>query len=135
MAMTTIFVLLAGPVTIRNPKHRVVSEQEVNTLFHATCSVVARDFHLQDSNALDFPLTLVLGEHDEHYTADEDKRIYVIYLDNWNAGKFATSAMRLAVWRMVPRKRRDEMVHEILRWANTVDPVPLKSLRDSRGGR
>ena len=111
------------PVTIVNPKHLPVPEEEVNRLFHATCRVVAQEFHLANDDALDFPLVLVLGERDEHVTADEDKGVYMVYLNHWNEGKFATSAMRLAMWRLVPRKRRDELVRNILLWWSSVEPA------------
>jgi hypothetical protein len=111
------------PVTILNPKHLPVPEEEVNRLFQTTCRVVAQEFHLQNEEALDFRLVLVMGERDEHVMADEDKGVYIVYLNRWNEGKFATSAMRLAVWRVVPRKRRDELVRNILLWWNSVEPA------------
>lgn len=127
LALLLFAVIPAGawtPVTIVNPKHVAVREGDVNLLLQAVCQVVANEFHLASGETLDFPLTLVLGERDEHLTADEDHGVYIVYLNHWNEGKFATSAMRLAVWRVVPRKRRDELVRDILLWRNATDPVP-----------
>ena len=134
--MTVAVILLAlcvvtpiwawTPVTIVNPKHLPVRADEVNLLFQASCRAVANEFHLKDGETLDFPLTLVMGERDEHVMADEDQGVYMVYLNHWNEGKFATSAMRLAVWRMVPRKRRDELVRNILLWWKSLEPAPAK---------
>ena len=59
------FLLLVCPllaqVTIENPDHLDVPEQKVQILFHTTCQVVAREFHIHKGEQ-EFPLVLVLGD-------------------------------------------------------------------------
>ncbi len=128
MVLLAFSAPLWAQVTLRNPQHLPVPEERVQVIFRTTCRVVAEQFRLHPEQ-LEFPLTLVLGEPNEQYSADEDTGTYTIYLNQWNEAKFTTSAMRLAVWRMVPRKRRDQLVWEILQRANRVAPVPAAALR------
>ena len=116
-------------VTIVNPHRLVVPEDRVNLLFRTSCEVVTREFNLRDPRRMDFPLTLVLGEKNEQLELDEDRQIYRVLLDKWDESKFVTSVMRLAVWRVVPRARRNELVLEILKRANTIEPVNAQALR------
>jgi hypothetical protein len=115
-------------VTILNPQHLEVPEQRVEVLLHATCQVVAQEFH-RGREEIDFPLVLVLGDPNERYTSDEEHRLYTIYLYRWNEVQFAVSAMRLAVQRMVTQSRRDRIVTKILKRSNSISTVSIYELR------
>jgi hypothetical protein len=115
--------LCAGQVTIVNPQQFPFPQEKVEVIFRLTCRAVAEEFQVKDLDSLRFPLTLFLGEANEHYSADEDKGKYTIYLKQWDESKFTTSVLRLAIWRMLPRKRRDRLVMQILERADRVAPV------------
>lgn len=116
-------------VTILNPHHVFVPQDRVNLLFRMSRDVISREFQLKDQRRMDFPLTLVLGEQNERLSLDEDHQVYEVLLNNWDESKFVTSVMRLAVWRVVPRERRNQLVLEILQRARTVGTVSVGSLR------
>lgn len=130
-----VFFLLVCPllaqVTIKNPQHLDVPEQKVQILFHTTCQVVAREFHMPQEE-LEFPLILVLGDPNERYTSDEEHRLYTVYLFHWNQSQFVASSMRLALQHMVTERLRDRLVKEILERSNGIDTVPVSSLRQRR---
>lgn len=129
-----LFVILSAAcawpqVTILNPRHVLVPQERVNLLFRMSRDVISKEFQLKDPRRMDFPLILVLGEENERLSLDEDHQVYMVLLNKWDESKFVTSVMRLAVWRVVPRARRNELVLEILQRANTVGPVSVGSLR------
>lgn len=132
MRYAQVFLVLVCPllaqVTIKNPDHLDVPEQKVQILFHTTCQVVAREFHIQKGK-LDFPLVLVLGDPNERYTSDEEHQLYTVYLFRWNEAQFVASSMRLALQHMVTQSRRDRLVREILDRSGGIDTVPVSSLR------
>ncbi len=109
-----------------NPLHLEVSEQKIQILFKATCKIVAKEFHVKSN--FDFPLILVLGDPNPRYAIDEENHTFRIYLDHWNEVQFATSAMRLAVHHLVPPRKREELVRQILRQSDQIAPVPLQRL-------
>jgi hypothetical protein len=128
-----VFLLLVSPalgqVTIKNPYHLPVPEQEVQMLLNTTCQVVAREFHVRERD-VDFPVVLVLGDPDERFTSDEDRQLYSVYLYRWNQAQFALSSMRLAVQHMVTQTRRDRMVREILKRYSSIDTISIKALQN-----
>jgi hypothetical protein len=63
---------------------------------------VADEFHVHDAAKLDFRPILVLGEP-FHYTADDEKQLYTIYLDRWDDTLFVSSAVMLASHRVVTK--------------------------------
>ena len=131
---TAALVLLAcspslAQVTIENPKNLEVSPARVNLVFSMTCNIIAKEFHMRDSSKLEFPLTLVLGEPNEHYTADDNKGVYTIYLDDWNEAHFASSTLALVVHHLVSIVRQRELVREILLRSNRIAPVSSRELR------
>ena len=118
-------------VTIKNPDHLELPEQQVLVLFRSTCQVVAQEFHVRRED-VDFPLVLVLGDRKERYVSDEEHELYSVYLYQWNEPQFALSTMRLAIEHMVTRTRRDRMVMEILKRSGRIGVVSAKSLQGHR---
>jgi len=92
------------------------------------CQVVADEFHVHDAAKLNFPLMLVLGEP-FHYTVDDEKQAYTIYLERWDDTLFTSSAVMLVAHRVVNRDEYRRMVIEILRRADRVNPVQVDELR------
>ena len=129
------FLLLVCPllaqVTIENPDHLDVPEQKVQILFHTTCQVVAREFHIRKGER-EFPLVLVLGDPRERYTSDEEHQVYTVYLFRWNEAQFVASSMKLALQHMLTHSRRDRLLLEILERSSGMDTVPMSSLRSRR---
>jgi hypothetical protein len=122
----------AAQVTISNPQHLQVPEDKVQILFRTACQVVAEEFHVHRS-ALEFPLTLVLGDSKERFTEDEEHQAYTIYLHHWDEARFAVSALRLANLRLVPPSLRNRMALEILKRSNQIAPVPVSGFAKKHG--
>jgi hypothetical protein len=101
-------------------------------LLSTACRVVAEDFHAQDPSEVVYPLTLVLGVKDEHWTEDEEGHAYTLYLNDWNEAKFAVAAMRLALQRLITRDRRKQLMKEILRRSDQIAPIAASKLHGSR---
>jgi hypothetical protein len=134
MTYLAIVLLLAcssalGQVTIKNPDHLPVPEQEVQVLLNATCQVVAQEFHVSRRD-VDFPIVLVLGDPNEHFSSDEEQQLYSVYLYCWNEAQFALSAIRLAIQHMVTQTRRDRMVMEILKRSSRINTISIKALQN-----
>jgi hypothetical protein len=83
---------------------------------------------MRDGSQVIFPVTLVLGDRNQRYVADEVHQQYSIYMDNWNDTQFAVSATRLAIQHLVSKERREQLVGEILRRTNRVTPIALGDL-------
>jgi hypothetical protein len=120
----------AAQLTLINPKHLEVPEEKAGILLRTACEVVAGEFQVSDASDLRFRLTLVLGEFEEHYTADEATRSYTLYLTDWNEFKFATLAMRLCVHQLPTRRRESRLVNEILRRSDEISPISARKLRN-----
>ena len=135
MRCVQAFLLLVCPlvaqVTIKNPDHLDVPEQKVQILFHTTCQVVAREFHIH-TGELEFPLVLVLGDPNERYTSDEEHQLYTVYLFRWNEAQFVASSMKLSLQHMVTHSRRDRLLREVLERSSGMDTIPISSLRCKR---
>jgi hypothetical protein len=135
MRYVQVFLLLVCPlvaqVTIKNPDHLDVPEQKVQILFHTTCQVVAREFHIHKGE-VEFPLVLVLGDPNERYTSDEEHHLYTVYLFRWNEAQFVASSMKLSLQHMVTHSRRDRLLREILERSLGMDTIPISSLRCKR---
>jgi hypothetical protein len=115
-------------ITVKNPKHLPLPDYKLQALYRIACQQVAAEFHIVDPARLDFPLTVVLGEA-PHYTSDDDKQLYVIYLDRWDDVRFTSSVVLLAAHRVVTRERYKKMVLETLRRANEIMPVQAAELQ------
>jgi hypothetical protein len=115
-------------ITIKNPKHLPLPDYKLQALYRIACEQVAEEFHISDPAKLDFPLTVVLGEP-SHYTSDDDKQSYVIYLDRWDDIRFTSSVVLLAAHRVVSRERYKRMVLETLRRANEIMPIQAADLQ------
>jgi hypothetical protein len=115
-------------ITVKNPKHLPVPEYKLQALYRIACEQVAEEFHISDPAKLDFPLTVVLGEP-SHYTSDDDKQSYVVYLDRWDDIRFTSSVVLLAAHRVVSRERYKKMVLETLRRANEIMPIQAADLQ------
>lgn len=126
-----VFVVSSGSsaqITVRNPNNLALPVNKPQILLRMACRVVADEFHVHDAAKLDFPLILVLGEP-FHYTADDEKQWYTIYLDRWDDTLFVSSAVMLASHRVATKDQYRRMVVEILRRANQVSPIPAENLR------
>jgi hypothetical protein len=123
-------VLGSGQITIDNPKHLDIPEGRAKVLLNVACKVVGEKFHRNPAN-LEFPVILVLGQP-WHYTADADNGVYAIYLETWDDTRFASSAMMLAVSRVVPTNQYKEMVAEILKRSKQILPVRIHGNRAER---
>jgi hypothetical protein len=131
MRYVQMFLLLVcpllGQVTIKNPDHLEIPDQKVQILFHTTCQVVGREFHIRKGE-LEFPLLLVLGDPNERYTSDEEHHLYTVYLFRWNEAQFVASSMRLALQHMVTESHKNRLVREVLERTERMDTVTASSL-------
>jgi hypothetical protein len=126
-------MLAASPsgaqLTIVNPKQLEVPQEKANVVLSTACRVVAEEFRLSDPSALRLSLVLVLGERDEHYTVDEKRIEYKLYMKEWDEAKFATLAMRLCVQQLPTREQQTRLLKEILRRSDTISPISTNELR------
>jgi hypothetical protein len=106
-----------------------VPEERVELIYGATCRVVAEEFHLANGAALQFPITLILGDANERVSGDELNQTYFIYMERWNEPLFAASTSRLALQHLLTRERKTKIVAEILRRANRNATVSYQELR------
>lgn len=128
-----LVTVLIGPlclaqVTIQNPRHLLVPEQEVEALHSMICRVVAKEFHVHQGRPAS-PVILVLGQDQERTVADEANGSFTIYLKRWNEVTFAMSDLQLAVQRVVLRDRWERMAREIVRRSTQITPVPVERLK------
>jgi len=112
-----------------NPKQLEVPPEKGNVVLSIACRVVAEEFRVSDPSALRFSLVLVLGEREEHYTVDEKKLEYKLYMKEWDETKFARLAMRLCMQRLPTREQEARLLKEILRRSDTISPVTANQSR------
>jgi hypothetical protein len=124
--------LSVAQLRVENPKHLDYPEAKAKVLLSMACRVVAEEFHAQNQSEIEYPMTLVLGVKDEHWTEDESSHAYTLYLNDWNEAKFAVAAMRLALQRLITRDRRKRLTKEILRRSDQIAPVEASKLHGSR---
>jgi hypothetical protein len=128
-----LMMLAASPsgaqLIIVNPKQLEVPLEKANVVLSTACRVVAEEFRLSDPSALRLSLVLVLGEREEHYTVDEKKLEYKLYMKEWDEAKFATLAMRLCVQQLPTREEQPRLLKEILRRSDTISPITANELR------
>jgi len=79
---------LHAQASIVNAKHGAVPAGRPEAIYHSALHVVAEHFGGRGDD-LSFPVTLFLGEENERYVADEDRKLDAIYLADWNENKFA----------------------------------------------
>jgi hypothetical protein len=123
----------SAQLTIENPSHLPVPEQKASLLLSTACRVIAEQFRISRPVDRQFSLMLVLGSKDEHYTADEDKGAYTLFLERWDERKFTVAVTNLAIQRLVIHDRLASIVAEILRRSAQVAPVPVMQLRGRNG--
>jgi len=119
---------LHAQVTIQNPQHLEIPEQRAQVLHNIVCRVVAEDFHIRESN-VQGPVTVVLGERQEHIVADEFNGVYTIYLEHWDETTFASSDVRLTILRMAFRNHSEQMAREVIRRVDLLFPLSADRLR------
>jgi hypothetical protein len=120
---------LHAQVSIVNPHHLSVPAGRPEAIYHTALRVVTENFKMDEDSGLGFPLTLVLGEENERYVEDEDRKIDAIYLATWNEKKFAISVMRLAMEHLIDRDCRNQLVGEILSRSDAIAPVSVSAPR------
>lgn len=121
---------LGGPqLVIENPMHLSVPEDRARVLLSISQRVVEEQFHLRPSRASKFQLKLVLGQENERYIEDDQTGIPTVYLVKWNEGKFALSALRLAVLRVLDRNDEIHLVQEIAHRTDRIAPVSIDTLQ------
>ena len=124
-----LFVVLCGAglqaqVSIVNPKHLAVPAGRPDAIYHSALQVLSENFGRED-DGLSFPVILFLGEDDERYVADEDRKLDAVYLANWNENKFTVSVMRLAMEHLLDTTCRNELLGEILSRSDVISPVAI----------
>ena len=68
-----------GQLTIINPKHLVVPQEKAEILISTARRVVTETFPLSDhAKDAKFPITLELGQKEEHYSADDKTGTYIL---------------------------------------------------------
>jgi hypothetical protein len=121
--------LSEAQLSVMNPKQLEVPQERANVLLSTACQVVAQEFKVSDPSALRFSLVLVLEEKEEHYTVDEKKLEYKLFMKEWDETKFAALVMRLCVQRLPTHEQETRLLKEILRRSDKISPVNANKLR------
>jgi hypothetical protein len=116
-------------LTIDNPQHLNLPEDQARLLLQLSYRKVARELHLSDSSNIESGLHLVLGEKEERYGYDDQSGVATVFLREWNETKFVIAAMRFAVQHSIGPQRQEQMVVEVLRRAKQIAPVPAAQIR------
>jgi hypothetical protein len=116
-------------LTIDNPLHLNLPEDQARLLLQLSYRKVARELHLSDSSNIESGLHLVLGEKEERYGYDDHSGVATVFLREWNETKFVIAAMRFAVQHSIGPQRQEQMVVEVLRRAKQIAPVPAAQIR------
>jgi len=119
-------------LTIENPKHVEISEQDAQVLFLTTSRVIETEFHSPGTLENKFHVKLVLGQPGERFTIDDASGNGTIYLERWNDGRFAVAVMRLAMQHLLVPDRQKRMLIEIQRRSREIAPVPAGKLANQR---
>jgi len=117
-------------LVIENPKHLKIPEDQAQALLRISCQAVANELHLQDKTKFNFGLRLVLGEKDEHFGLDKKTGTPTLSLSEWNAEKFTSAAVAVAIQRSIDPHREQEMILEVLRRFEQITPVSATQLHD-----
>ena len=133
-ARSLLLLLLCGSgwlhaqVSVVNEKQLTVPPGRPEVIYHSALQVMQDKFAEGDVE-LRFPVTVVLGEEHERYTADENRRLDTIYLESWNENKFAVAVMRLALEHLLDTECRNQLLGEILRRSDAISPVAARPTR------
>lgn len=132
---TTILLLLASSLVraqlvLENPKHLDVPEPQAQALFLTTMRVMETEFHAPGALENSFKVRLVLGEKAERFTIDDPYGNGTVYMERWNEGRFAVSAMRLAIQHLLAPARQKRMLEEIVRRTHEIAPIKAAQLRE-----
>ena len=130
---TMALLMVAGAMaraqlTIENPKHVEVSEQDAQVVFLTTARVIETEFRSPGTLENKFHVKLVLGQPGERFTIDDPSGNGTIYLERWNDGKFAVALMRLSMQHLLAPDRQKRMLMEIQRRSREIAPVPAAKL-------
>src|SRR5262249_28235800 len=87
-------------LSIENPKHGSVPEEQARLLLRLSCRAIAHQLHLRESSISEMEMHLVLGEKDEGFGYDEHM-VPTLFLREWDEKKFVTAALRFAVQRSI----------------------------------
>jgi hypothetical protein len=132
--ITVLFLLMLASscmfaqLTIDNPKHLNFPESQAQVLLEMSCRAVAKELHLADESKIRFGLRLVIGQEDERFSFDEKTGTPTLFLREWDAGKFATAAVRFAVRRSIGPERQQEIILDMLRRSEKIAPVSAAHL-------
>ena len=124
--------LVRAQLVIENPKHLEVPEQQAQAVFLTTMRVMEKEFHSQGALENTFRMRLVLGEKPERFTIDDASGNGTVYMERWNEGKFAVTAMRLSIQHLLVPERQKRMLEEIVRHTHEIVPVTVSQLREER---
>lgn len=135
MHRTTVLLLLASSLVqaqlvLENPKHLDVPEHQAQAIFLTTMRVMESEFHSPGTLENTFRMRLVLGEKPERFTIDDPSGNGTVYMERWNEGRFAVTAMRLAIQHLLAPERQKRMLEEIVRRAHEIAPIKAAQLRE-----
>jgi hypothetical protein len=132
----TVVVILAvasscgfGQLTIENPRHVPVPEDQARILLRMSVQAVAKELRVTEKTNVQFALRLVIGQEDEHFGLDEKTGVPTLFLRQWDPVKFTTAAVRFAIQESVGPERKEQMISEIVRRSERVAPVSAAQLR------
>ena len=122
----------AAQITIENPKNLPIKGEEVSLLYMMVCQQVAENFHVPNSQDIQFPLTVVLGAERERYVIDHITNAGTIYLERWDELHFASAAVMIAFHHVLSNERANVIVIRALKRFSKVAPETVQAARNQR---
>lgn len=101
-------------LSIEDPKHLKVPEDQARLLLRISCRAVAEELHLRESSFAEMDMHLILGEREEGFEYDRHTGVPTLFLRKWDERKFVTAALRFAVQRSKDQHRQKQIMADIL---------------------
>lgn len=130
LAIVLASLMSFARLSIENPKHVNIPEEQARLLLRLSCRAVAHELHLRESSISEMDMHLVLGEKDEGFGYDEHA-VPTLFLREWDEKKFVTAALRFGVERSIDQHRQEQLIVDILNHYQQISPISAGHLHNS----
>jgi len=132
LILTVVTILFCSvsfaQLSIQNPKHLNIPENEARALLRMSCRAVAHELHLRESSTPELEMQLILGDREEGFGYDAHTGVPTLFLQEWNEKKFVTAATSFAVQRSISQPRQEQIVSDVLHRHQQSAPISAAQL-------
>src|SRR5215471_18197968 len=118
-------------LSIENPKHLKVPEDQARLLLRISCRAVADELHLRESSLTKMSMHLILGAEEDGFGYAEHTGVPTLSLREWDERKFVTAALSFAVQRSINQHRQEQIIADILHRYRQIGPISADHLHNS----